>query len=156
MNTIRPGIPVRATVMITFAGTNGWLLGRSPQAHHGWTLPGGHVIPGEAPSRTIVRELRGALGLDLNHSFLKIIMWTAPTDPERPDYFTYVFDLGEIETDFHIVPKQDEMGAWQWVERSLIPEMVNLVEAKRIQELLSGWHAGGSLYMEQWSGGLPL
>lgn len=101
----------------------------------------------------VYRTLRDA---QLNHSFLEIITWTTPTDPERPGYFTYVFDLGEIETDFHIVPEQDEMGAWQWVERSLIPGMVNLVEAKRIQDLLSGWHADGSLYTDQWPGGLPL
>lgn len=156
MSTIRPGIPVRTAAVITLAGTNDWLLVRSPQAHHGWILPGGHVIPGEAPSQTIVRELREELSLDLNHPFLKIVTWTAPSDPEQPGSFTYVFDLGEIETDLQIVPKEDEIGAWQWMERSLVAEMVNPAEADRIQQLLSGWHADGPLYVEQWPGGLPL
>jgi 8-oxo-dGTP pyrophosphatase MutT (NUDIX family) len=130
MNTVGPGIPVR-------------------------TAAGGHVIPGEASSQTIVRELREELGLDLDHPFLKIITWAAPTDPERPGSFTYVFDLGQIKMDFQIVPKEDEIGAWQWVERALIREMVNPVEGERIRERLSAWHADGPLYMEQWPGGKP-
>jgi 8-oxo-dGTP pyrophosphatase MutT (NUDIX family) len=146
---MRPGIPVRTAGIITRAGTRDWLLVRSPKGSHGWMLPGGHVAPGEAPSDTIVREIAEELGFDLHHPMLRIITWTSPATPDRPGNFTYVFDMGSIPADAPVIPDPAEIGAWQWVDRALVPQQVQSTEADRLQRLLDSRNAEGLLYVEQ-------
>lgn len=59
------------------------LLVRLSYEQRQWTLPGGHIEPGEAPDVTVVREVHEETGLDVEVESLFAIYWIRETDGIR-------------------------------------------------------------------------
>lgn len=59
------------------------LLVRLSYEQRQWTLPGGHIEPGEAPDVAVVREVREETGLDVEVESLFAVYWIREIDGLR-------------------------------------------------------------------------
>ncbi|HUW21787.1 MAG TPA: NUDIX domain-containing protein [Candidatus Bathyarchaeia archaeon] len=69
------------------------LLTQSPKWSNKWTMPGGHIDPGEKVSEGITREVEEEVGLKVK--FIDVIVWGELIDSKdfhRPAHFIY-FDV---------------------------------------------------------------
>ncbi|MEX0617307.1 MAG: NUDIX domain-containing protein [Candidatus Woykebacteria bacterium] len=91
-------------------------LTTQPKWHNKWTLPGGHVEPGETVEQATLRELEEEIGLKLK--FVDVITWGElinSKDFYRPAHFIY-FDVyckvvsGVVNLD------KEELGEYEWVK----------------------------------------
>ncbi|MFE4602600.1 NUDIX domain-containing protein [Kitasatospora indigofera] len=108
------GEPVARALLaagVLFFDPDGRVLLVKPTYKDGWEVPGGHVLPGEAPTAAAVREVAEELGVPARLGPLLVVDW-APMGPE--DRVLFLFDGG--------VPDQE------WRER-LAPDGVEIAEA---------------------------
>jgi ADP-ribose pyrophosphatase YjhB (NUDIX family) len=91
------------------------LLAKSPKWSNKWTLPGGHIEPGESIMEAAKREAEEETGLRLK--FVKILAFGElinPKDFHRPAHFVFfacIFDVlgGELKL------QEDELSESKWV-----------------------------------------
>ncbi|MBI4040209.1 NUDIX domain-containing protein [Candidatus Daviesbacteria bacterium] len=93
------------------------LLTQSPKWSNKWTLPGGHIEPGETIMEAIIREVEEETGLKLDP--VNVIAWGELIDSKdfhRPAHFIY-FDVycrktpdGEFKLD------GTELTDYQWLK----------------------------------------
>lgn len=74
-------MPQAAAIVLVRTGSR-WLVVRRPEGAHEWSIPGGHVEPGETPARAGIREVREETGIDVR----SVIALGVDYDGARPVY----------------------------------------------------------------------
>lgn len=102
------------------------LQNRVKKDWHGYTLPGGHVEPGESFVDAVIREMKEETGLDILRPVLCGVK-QFPIDNGR--YVVFLFKTNEFTGEL----KSSEEGIVEWVDRSRLSQL-DLVDD--FQELL--------------------
>ncbi|MBO4408954.1 MAG: 8-oxo-dGTP diphosphatase [Clostridiales bacterium] len=91
----------------------------------GYTLPGGHVEPGESIVEAVIREMKEETGLDVRSPRLCGIKQFPLKDGDysKGRYLVFLFETDEFEGE---LISSDE-GAMHWVSKKDLPD-VNLVD----------------------------
>lgn len=86
----------------------------------GYTLPGGHIEPGESIVDAVVREMQEETGLTIRHPHLCGVK-QFPLEEGR--YIVFLFETEEFEGDL----RSSEEGTMHWIDERELSK-VNLVE----------------------------
>ena len=87
------------------------LQNREKKDWQGWTMPGGHVEPGESIVDAVVREMQEETGLTVLHPRLCGVK-QFPIEGGR--YLVFLFETEEFEGEL----RSSEEGKMQWIRRS--------------------------------------
>lgn len=91
------------------------LLTQSPKWSNKWTMPGGHIDPGEKVSEGITREVEEEVGLKVK--FVDVIAWGELIDSKdfhRPAHFIY-FDVYYVLVSDKVRLDKIEIKAYKWL-----------------------------------------
>lgn len=91
------------------------LLTQSPKWNNKWSMPGGHIDPGEKVSEGITREVEEEVGLKAK--FVDVIAWGELIDSKdfhRPAHFIY-FDVYYKSASEKVKLDGAELKAYKWL-----------------------------------------
>lgn len=118
---------VELTVLCLIQKEDAYLLqDRIKEDWKGYTLPGGHVEPGESVVDAVVREMKEETGLTVFHPKLCGLK-QFPKDNGR--YLVFLFQTDEFEGELC----SSEEGAMHWVQKS---DLLNVNLVNDFSELL--------------------
>ncbi len=92
------------------------LLVKSPKWGNKWTMPGGHIEPGEKIEEALIREAEEEVGIDLKP--VRIIAFgelIGSKDFHRPAHFIYFDLLCKAETNNNVKLDGVELNNYIWV-----------------------------------------
>ena len=91
------------------------LLVKSPKWHNKWTMPGGHIEPGETIDEALLREAEEEVGLSLkSEGIIAYGELIDPPDFHRPAHFIY-FDIFCKTENNNIKLDNKELTEYKWV-----------------------------------------
>lgn len=91
------------------------LLTQSPKWSNKWTMPGGHIDPGEKVSEGITREVEEEVGLKVK--FVDVVAWGELIDSKdfhRPAHFIY-FDVYYKLASSEVKLDNVEIKSYKWL-----------------------------------------
>ena len=126
------------TLCLIYKGDQILLQNRVKKDWQGWTLPGGHIEPGESIVDAVVREMKEETGLTIRNPELRGVK-QFPIDEGR--YIVFLFRADEFEGELI----SSEEGRMQWFSRSELPslsavadfsELLSVIDSDRLTEFL--------------------
>lgn len=112
---------VELTVLCLIHKNGKYLLqDRTKDDWKGYTLPGGHIEPGESIVDAVIREMQEETGLTIRHPHLCGVK-QFPLEEGR--YIVFLFETEEFEGDL----RSSEEGTMHWIDEKELSQ-VNLVE----------------------------
>lgn len=114
------------------------LQNRVKKDWQGWTLPGGHIEPGESIVEAVKREMKEETGLTVRSAELRGVK-QFPIDEGR--YIVFLFRTDDFEGEL----RSSEEGRMQWFERSELPslntvadfsELLSVIDSDRLTEFI--------------------
>ncbi len=90
------------------------LLVKSPNWHNKWTMPGGHIEPGETINEAVIREAKEEVGLSLkSEGVITYGELIGSKDFYRPAHFIY-FDILCKTNTFDVKLDNKELTEYKW------------------------------------------
>lgn len=112
---------VELTVLCLIHKNGKYLLqNRIKEDWKGYTLPGGHIEPGESIVDAVIREMQEETGLTIQHPHLCGVK-QFPLEEGR--YIVFLFETEEFEGEL----RSSEEGTMHWIDEKELSQ-VNLVE----------------------------
>lgn len=114
------------------------LQNRVKKDWRGWTLPGGHIEPGESIVDAVIREMKEETGLTIKHPELRGVK-QFPIDEGR--YIVFLFRADEFEGELI----SSEEGRMQWFSREELSaletvadfsELLSVIDSDRLSEFI--------------------
>ena len=127
---------VELTVLCLISNGNKVLLqNRIKDDWKGYTLPGGHVEPGESFVDAVIREMKEETGLDIMNPRLAGVKQFPVRDGkyENGRYIVFLFKTNEFTGD---IISSDE-GKMEWVEISKLSELETVDDLEELLEVIN-------------------
>lgn len=105
------------------------LQNREKKDWQGWTMPGGHVEPGESIVDAVVREMQEETGLTVLHPRLCGVK-QFPIEGGR--YLVFLFETEEFEGEL----RSSEEGKMQWIRRSRLRDYTTVDDLDALLDVM--------------------
>lgn len=105
------------------------LQNREKKDWQGWTMPGGHVEPGESIVDAVVREMQEETGLTVLHPRLCGVK-QFPIEGGR--YLVFLFETEEFEGEL----RSSEEGQMQWIRRSRLRDYTTVDDLDALLDVM--------------------
>nr|MBQ8243745.1 8-oxo-dGTP diphosphatase [Oscillospiraceae bacterium] len=122
--------PIELTVLcLIHRGEELLLQNRTKPDWRGWTLPGGHVEPGESIVDAVIREMKEETGLTI----LRPKLCGVKQFPiENGRYLVLMFETEEFEGRL----SSSEEGTMAWIHRSRLPEYAAVADLEELLDVM--------------------
>ena len=121
------------------------LQNRVKKDWQGWTLPGGHIEPGESIVEAVKREIKEETGLTVNSAELRGVK-QFPIDEGR--YIVFLFRTDDFTGEL----LSSEEGKMQWFDRSELPALNTVSDFEELLSVIDSDHLTEFIYKRS-SGG---
>ena len=127
------------TLCLIYSGSRILLQNRVKKDWQGWTLPGGHIEPGESIVEAVMREMMEETGLTVRSAELRGVK-QFPIDGGR--YIVFLFRTDDFEGELH----SSEEGRMQWFERSELPSLNTVADFSELLSVIDSDHLTEFIY----------
>ena len=127
------------TLCLIYSGSRILLQNRVKKDWQGWTLPGGHIEPGESIVEAVMREMMEETGLTVRSAELRGVK-QFPIDEGR--YIVFLFRTDDFEGELH----SSEEGRMQWFERSELPSLNTVADFSELLSVIDSDHLTEFIY----------
>ena len=133
------------TLCLIYKGGKILLQNRVKKDWQGWTLPGGHIEPGESIVDAVRREMKEETGLTVHSVELRGVK-QFPIDEGR--YIVFLFRTDDFTGEL----LSSEEGKMQWFDRSELPALNTVSDFEELLSVIDSDHLTEFIY-ERSSGG---
>ncbi|GAA3369423.1 NUDIX hydrolase [Streptomyces sannanensis] len=124
----------------------------NPTYKPGWDLPGGMAEANEPPEKTVVRELREELGLEIALRGILVVDWVPPHGP-WDDQLAFIFDAGTLDEDqaAELRPHDEELSEAAFVSVDKARERLRERMRARLDAAVRALDDGRPVYLHDGS-----